>query len=111
MALALALVSVVLCPVLLFIQFTAWFGAAMIAYEQANPMWVKVLSFAVVALIALVAFALPLLAVRTGWRARAAARSTGAGGSGPASAAVVIGTVVAVGVLVVQVLSLVSSFG
>lgn len=97
LALALALVTVVLCPVLLFIQFTAWFGAAKIADEQANLMRVKVLSFAVVALIALVAFARPQLAACMGWRARAAARSTGAGGSGPATAAVMIGTVVAVG--------------
>ena len=106
----LALLCLVLSPVLLFIEFTAWFGAAMIAYEPANPGWAKVLSFMVVALIALLALALPVLAIVAGRKARAAARSAGTGGSGLATAAIVIGIIVTVGVLASQVLSLISSF-
>ena len=110
-AFVLALVSVILCPILLFIEFTVWFGAAMIAYEDANPVWVKVLAFALVALIALLALALPVLTVIAGRKARAATKAAGTGGSGLATAAVVIGIIVAVGGLAVQVLSLISSLG
>lgn len=110
-AFVLALVSLVLTPILLFVEFTAWFWAAMIAYESANPVWAKVLAFAIVALIALLAFALPLVAIRSGRKARAAASASGAGGSGLATAAVVIGAIVAAGVLLFQVYALISSFG
>lgn len=110
-AFVLALVSLILCPILVFIEFTAWFGAAMIAYEPANPVWVKVLSFVFVGLVALLALALPVIAISSGRKARAATRSTGTGGSGLATAAVVIGVIVTVGVLAVQVYSLVSAFG
>jgi len=110
-AFVLALVSLILCPILVFVEFTAWFGAAMIAYESANPVWAKVLAFLLVALIALLAFALPLLAIRSGRKARAAASASGAGGSGLATAAVVIGVIVAAGVLLFQVYALISTFG
>jgi hypothetical protein len=102
-AFALALVSLILCPILAFIEFTALFGAAMIANESANPVWSKVLAFVFVALIALLALALPVVAIILGRRARAASRSTGTGSSGLAMAAVVIGVVVTVGVLAAQV--------
>lgn len=110
-AFVLALVSLILCPILLLIEFTAWFGAAMIAYEPANPVWTKVLAYAFVGLVALLSLALPVLAISSGRKARAATRSAGMGGSGLATSAVVIGVIVAVGVLVVQVLAVISSFG
>jgi uncharacterized protein YqgC (DUF456 family) len=110
-AFVLALVSLVLTPILLIVEFTAWFWAAMIAYESANPVWVKILAYAIVALIALLAFALPLLAIRSGRKARAATKSAGAGGSGLATVGVVIGVIVLVGVLAAQVYSLISAFG
>lgn len=106
----LALLSIILSPILVFIEFTAWFGAAMISYEPANALWTKILSFAFVGLIALLALALPVLAIRSGRRARAAAKLAGAGGSGLATSAVVIGVVVA-GVLAAQVNFLFAAFG
>ncbi len=107
----LALVSMLLSPILVFIEFTAWFGAAMISYEPANPLWAKVLSFAFVGLIALLALTLPLVAIRSGRRARAASRSTGVGGSGLAMAAVAIGVIVTIGVLAAQVNFVFAAFG
>jgi len=110
-AFVVALVSAVLRPILIMVEFTAWFWAAMIAYESANPVWAKVLAFALVALIALLAFAVPVLAIRSGRNARAAVSASGAGGSGLAMSAVVIGVIVTAGVLLFQVYALISSFG
>ena len=110
-AFVLALVSLVLCPILVFIEFTAWFGAAMVANEDANPVWAKVLSFVFVGLIALLALALPVLAISSGRKARAATKSAGTGGSGLATVAVVIGVIVLAGVLAAQVYTLISAFG
>lgn len=110
-AFVLALVSLVLCPILVFVEFTAWFGASMIANESANPVWSKVLSFVFVALVALVALALPVLAITTGRKAGATTQAVGAGGSRLATAAVVIGVIVLAGVLAVQVYFLVAAFG
>ncbi len=102
-AFALALASLILSPILIFIEMVAVLGAAMITYEPANPFVVKALSVAVVVLIALVALALPVLAIISGRRARAASRLTGTGGSGLATAAVVVGVVVVGFVLAAQV--------
>ena len=101
-AFVLAVVSLILCPILVFIEFTALFGAGMIAYEPANPVWIKALAFVFVVLVGLLALALPVVVIRLGRRARAASRSAGADGSGLATAAVVIGVIVTVGVLAVQ---------
>jgi len=110
-AMVLAVASLILCPILVFIEFTAWFGAAMIAYEPANPVWVKVLAFAFVGLVALLAFALPVLAITSGRKARAATRSAGMGGSVLATAAVVMGVIAIIAVLAAQGYFLVLSFG
>jgi hypothetical protein len=106
----LALVSVVLAPLLIFIEFTALFGAAMITYEPANPLWVKVISVAVVILIALLAVAVPVLAVFMGIRARAIAKSTPTKGAGLATVAIVIAGVVAVFVVAFQLFTILTSF-
>ena len=104
-AFVLGVVSLILCPILVFIEFTALFGAGMIAYEPANPVWIKALAFVFVVLVGLLALALPVVVIRLGRRARAASRSTGEDASGLATAAVVIGVIVTVGVLAVQVLT------
>ena len=44
----LALASVILAPILIFIEFTALFFAAMVTYEPANPLWIKIISVIVV---------------------------------------------------------------
>lgn len=110
-AFVLALVSLILCPILVFIEFIALFGAAVIANEPTNAVWVKALSFAVVGLVALLALALPVVAISSGGRARSAARSTGTDGSGLATAAVVIGVFVTGGVLAAQVYMAFMAFG
>ncbi|MDA3022113.1 MAG: hypothetical protein O2943_05535 [Actinomycetota bacterium] len=107
----LALVSVILSPILIFIEYTALFLAAMITYEPSNPPVVKVLSIAVVVAIALVALVIPVIALRAGIRARSAAKSTQTKGAGLATAAVVIAGLVTVGVLAAQVYVLLMSFG
>lgn len=104
-AFVLAVVSLIVCPILIFIEFTALVGAGMIAYEPANPVWIKALVFVFVGLVGLLALALPVVVIRLGRRARAASRSTGTDGSGLATAAVVIGVIVTVGVLAFQVLT------
>lgn len=107
----LALVSVVLSPILIFIQFTSWIFAAMVTYEPANSLVVKVLSVAVVVLVGLVAFAVPVMAVITGIRARSASRAMATGGSGLATAGAVIGVIVTVGVLAAQVYMVLMAVG
>ncbi len=102
--------SVFLAPILLFLEFTALFGAAMITYEPANPLWVKIVSVAVVVLIALLALAVPILAVFMGMKARAVAKSTPTKGAGLATAAVVIAGIVAACVAALQVFTILTSF-
>jgi hypothetical protein len=102
-AFVLALASVILCPILVFIEFTALFGAAMITYEPTNPLWVKIISVVVVFVIGLVALAVPVLVVIMGSKARAAVKSTTTKGTGLATAAMVIAGIVTAGVVVTQV--------
>jgi len=109
-AFVLALVSLILCPILLVIELSALFFAGMVAYEPSNPILVKILVIALVVVIALVTVALPVIALRVGMRARSAAKSTPDGGSGLATAGVVISAIVTVGVLVAQVYYLLMVF-
>jgi hypothetical protein len=109
-AFILALVSVVLAPLLIFIEFTALFGAAMITYEPANPLWVKIIAVAVVILIALLAVAVPAFAVFMGMKARAVAKSTPTKGAGLATAAIVIAGIVAAFVVAFQLFTILTSF-
>ena len=105
-----ALVSVFLAPILIFIEFTALFGAAMITYEPANPLWVKIIAVAVVILIALLAVAVPVLAVFMGMKARTVAKSTPTKGAGLATAAIVIAGIVAAFVVAFQLFTILTSF-
>jgi hypothetical protein len=107
----LALVTVFLSPIVIFIEFTALFGAGMITYEPANPLWVKIISVVVVILIGLFALAVPALAVILGIKARAIAKSTPTKGAGLATAAVVIAGIVTAGVFVFQVFVILTVLG
>ena len=110
-AFALAVVSLILCPILLVIELSALFFAGMVAYEPSNPILVKILVIALVILIGLVTVAIPVVALSVGMRARSAARSTPDGGSGLATAGVVISAIVTVGVLGAQAYYLLMVFG
>lgn len=99
----LALISLVLAPIVIFIEFTALFGAAMITYEPNNSPIVKVIAVAVVILIGLFALAVPALALFLGMKARAAAQSIPTEGVGLATAAIVIAGIVTAGVVAAQV--------
>lgn len=109
-AFALAIVSLILCPILLIIELSALFFAGMVAYEPSNPMVVKVLVIVVAVLIGLVAVAIPVIALRVGMKARSAAQPLPDGGSGLATAGVVISAIVTVGVLGAQVYYLLMVF-
>jgi hypothetical protein len=74
-ALLLALISVVVSPWLVWIEFVALLFADMVTYERANPFWVKVAVVVAVLLIAALTFVLPVAALITGKRARRAIRS------------------------------------
>ena len=105
-----ALVSVILTPILLFIEFTVLFGVAMITYEPANPLWVKIIAVVALILIGLFVLAVPVLALIMGTKSRAAARSVPTKGAGLATAAMVIAGIVTAGVVVAQVYVIYSSF-
>jgi hypothetical protein len=106
-----ALVSVILTPILLFIEFTALLFADMVTYEPANPLWVKIISIVVVILLGLLALAVPVLAVIMGRKSRASAKSIPTNGAGLATAAVVIAGIVTAVVVVVQVYAILTAFG
>ena len=108
---ALALVSVILTPVLIFIEFTALFFAAMVTYEATNPLWVKIISVIVVILIGLLTLSVPVITIIMGARARAAAKATPTKGSGLATATVIIAGLVTAGAVVAQVYLILITFG
>lgn len=99
----LALVTVIVAPILVFIEGTALLGASMVTYEPANPLWVKVLSVVIVVVIGLLALGLPVIALIAAARARTAAKSDPTRGAGLATSALVIAGIVSVGVLLAQV--------
>lgn len=99
----LALVSLILCPILLVLELSALLFAGMVTYEPSNPVVVKVLVVAIVVVIAIITVALPVIALRMAIRARSAAKSMQEGGSGLATTAVVISAIVTLGVLAGQV--------
>lgn len=102
-ALVLALVSLILCPGLLFSEMIALIFSATVINEPANTVPVKVLTMVVVVAIAGVTVALPALTLRMGIRARSAAISTQSGGADVALAAVVIASVVTAGAIAGQI--------
>lgn len=102
-ALVLALAGLVLAPLLITLELSALFLAGMVVAEPANSLIVKILFVTLVVLIGVAALALPLIATILGARARAAAKAMQATGTGPATAAVVIGAIVTVGVIIAQV--------
>lgn len=102
-SLVLALASLILSPILIFIEVVALIFAAMVSAESANPLWVKVLSGAVVFAVGLLTLAVSVIALMSSTRARAASKATSTSGAGVATAAVVIAGIVTAGVLVAQV--------
>ena len=107
----LALVSLILSPILVVLELSALFFAGMVIYEPANSTVVKVLSAMVVIIIGLVALALPLLAIMSGRKARAASRTAQTGGTGLATASLVIAGIVTAGVVAAQVYYVLMAFG
>ncbi len=112
-ALVLAIVSVLACPVLLFIEVVALMGSAMIIYEQSNPPLVKVIAVVVVFLIGAVAVALPVVALIMGGRARKVVMTPDApmAGSSKALVAQVIAGLVLAGAVLVQIFVILWSAG
>ena len=110
-AFVLALASVILTPVLLFIEFTALFFASLVTYETANPLWVKVIVVVVVILIGLFTLSVPLAALIVGIRARAAAKLAPTKSAGLATAAVVISGIAVAGTILSQVYLILMSIG
>ena len=102
-SLVLALVSLILSPILIFVEAVALMFAAMVSAESANPLWVKVLSGAVVFAVGLLTLTVPVVALMSSTRARAASKATPTSGAGVATAAMVIAGIVTAGVLVAQV--------
>ena len=69
-AFVVALISVIVCPLLLYFEVVAFLLAAMIIAEPSNPLIIKIISPVVVILICAVAVALPVTAFVMGKRAR-----------------------------------------
>ena len=102
-ALLVALVSVIVSPVVVVVEFIALMILARAIYGPEYSLVAKAVSVAVLVALGLIALALPVTAVITGTRARAAARLMATQKSGVATAAVVIGAIVTVGIAVAQV--------
>lgn len=104
-AFVVALISVIVCPLLLYFEVVAFLLAAMIIAEPSNPLIIKIISPVVVILICAVAVALPVTAFVMGKRARNFIRlsDTPIAGASKALAAQVISGVVFAGVVIVQI--------
>ena len=100
-----ALISAIVCPLLLFAEVVAVMLAAMITYEPGNPPIIKIASVVLVILICAVAVALPFTAFAMGKRARNFIRlsDTPIAGASKALTAQVIAGVVFAGVAIVQI--------
>jgi hypothetical protein len=104
-ALVVALISLILCPFLLYFEMVAFLLAAMIIYEPSNPVLIKIACVVVVILIGAVTVALPVVAFVMAKRERVFIRSSDtpiAGGS-KALTAQVIAVVVAAGIVSTQI--------
>ena len=110
-AFVLALVSLILCPILIFVEFTAAFFAAMVNNESANPAWVKVLTIALVVLIALVGLVFSLFVMRNAIKSRAGSKLEATGGSGLATVALVIAVIAFAGYVLGQVYMILATAG
>lgn len=107
----LALVSLILAPILVWVEFIALLFSGMVVAEPANSTLEKALTVVVVVLIGLVALVVPLVALVKGRKARAVAKSTSASASGLATASLVIAGVVTAGVVIAQVYMILMVFG
>ncbi len=102
-ALSVALVSVIVSPVVVAIEFFALLILARAIYGPEYSIASKALAVAVLVALGVIALALPVTAVITGTRARAASRLITTQSSGAATAAVVIGAIVTAVIAAAQV--------
>lgn len=108
---AVALVSVILSPLVVFFEFTALLFAGMVNAEPSNAAVVKVVTVLVVIVIGLVALAIPVIALVMASKARAASRLMPMPRAGLATAAMVIAGIVTAGVVLAQVYMILMIFG
>jgi hypothetical protein len=94
--------SVILSPIMLWLEVVALLFSSMVVAEPANPLFVKAITVVVVVVLGLLALALPIAGLVMGSRARKVAPVEPHTGAGMALASVVIGGVVSAVVLLVQ---------
>ncbi len=102
-ALALALASVIVSPLLTVVEFIGLMILARAIYGPEYSLAAKALSVAVLVTLGLLAVALPVIAGVLGARARTESRAAGTGGLRLGTSAVVIAGIVIIGVAVAQV--------
>ena len=98
----LGIASLILSPILLWVEVVAFMLAAMITYEPANSLWVKILSVVVVVAVGLLALSLPTITLVLARRSSAAPGPEAGKRSGFALTAAVLGILVIAGVLAFQ---------
>ncbi len=97
-----SMTSVILSPIMLWLEVVALLFSSMVVAEPANPLFVKAITVVVVVVLGLLALALPVAGLVMGSRARKVAQVEPHTGAGMALAALVIGGVVSAVVLLVQ---------
>jgi hypothetical protein len=104
-ALVVALISVIVCPLLLLIEVVTFVLVGMGTYEDANPLPSNIASVVAVILMGAVIVALPVTAFIKGTKARNAIRSsdTFVAGASKALASQVIAGIVTAGVVIAQI--------
>ena len=107
----LAVVSVILGPPLIYVEFVALLFADMVVAEPANPIPVKILTVVLVVAIGALTLTVPLVALVMGFKVRAASKETPSSRTGLATAAVVIAGFVTLVVVLAQVYVLLTIFG
>jgi len=107
----LAVVSLILAPILVWIEFIALFLSGMVVAEPSNDAWVKVLAVVVVVVLGVITVALPVTALVKARKARARATRNPESGSGLAMAALVIAGLATLGVVAAQIYILLMVFG
>ena len=107
----LALVSLILAPILVWIEFIALFLSGMVVAEPSNDAWVKALAVVVVVVLGVITVALPVIALAKARKARALATRDPESGSGLATSAMVIAGLATLGVVAAQIYILLMVFG
>jgi len=95
-----ATISVVLAPLMLFVQGTISFLGSMILAEENNPLWTKVITWVVMFVVACCAISLPTFALVHAIRER---KLNGAGNKFKTVLSVILASVAFVAMLLAQV--------